>query len=427
MFHTPVTENQQQNSAFRNSIKPEPNHQISPPAPFINARAWPGTARGEQLGHLHRMYGNQALLRMISHSGPAIQAKLTVNQPGDAFEHEADRVADHVMRMTAPAMVQRSCTACHSEDKLQRKCAECEEEEKKTGLQKKEAGAGPQFAPPSVQAVLNSPGRPLDPGVRSFMEPRFGRDFSQVRVHDDGRASDSARDVHALAYTVGRHTVFGAGQYEPHSSAGRQLIAHELAHVVQQTGGASQQNAQVHRQQDPNATQQQSGDGGAQSAEGQNPQDQVEWTSQGPTGPAAAGAVPASSSAAITLETGNVGAGFINNMVHQQICVDPADGSGKSCFSFAASGVQAPEFSSTWLGWSSIVAGAILKGEVYDPAPVPGASIVSTHTPTTAQAINWRDNYMRATRLGLNDGYSVARHNCRLFSQWEFRDAPSHW
>jgi hypothetical protein len=90
-----------------------------------------------------------------------------------------------------------------------------------------------------VQAVLHSSGQPLNAGMRAFMEPRFGHDFSQVRVHTDTKAAESAQAVNALAYTVGREMVFGAGQYAPGTDAGRRLIAHEMAHVVQQssTGG----------------------------------------------------------------------------------------------------------------------------------------------------------------------------------------------
>ena len=179
-------------------------------------------------------------MRALSLPSPALQTKLAVNQPGDQYEQEADRVADQVMRMTAPAIGQRSCNTCQSEDKLQHKCAECEEEEKKTGLQRKQFGAGPQFAPPSVQTVLNSPGHPLDPGVRSFMEPRFGCDFSHVRVHNDHRASQSAKDVNAVAYTVGSNIVFDAGRYAPQTDSGRRLLGHELAHVVQQSHASLQ-------------------------------------------------------------------------------------------------------------------------------------------------------------------------------------------
>jgi len=88
--------------------------------------------------------------------------------------------------------------------------------------------------PPLVYDVLRSPGRPLDRETRSFMEPRFGRDFSSVRIHTDTRAADSARTVDALAYTVGPDVVFAPGRYQPASQEGQRLLAHELAHVVQQ-------------------------------------------------------------------------------------------------------------------------------------------------------------------------------------------------
>lgn len=88
--------------------------------------------------------------------------------------------------------------------------------------------------PSVVREVLRLSGQPLDTGTRAYMEPRFGHDFSQVRVHTDAKAAESARTVNALAYTVGRDVVFGAGQYAPRSSIGQRLLAHELTHVVQQ-------------------------------------------------------------------------------------------------------------------------------------------------------------------------------------------------
>jgi hypothetical protein len=88
--------------------------------------------------------------------------------------------------------------------------------------------------PSIVRETLRSPGQPLDTETRSFMESRFGHDFSQVQVHTDTRAAESARAVDALAYTVGRDVVFGAGQYAPGTKTGRQLLAHELTHVMQQ-------------------------------------------------------------------------------------------------------------------------------------------------------------------------------------------------
>src|SRR5205823_4289951 len=131
---------------------------------------------------------------------------------------------------------------------LQRACAcgasaaggECESCRKKKGgqaLQRSAVSEGPVGGvPPIVHEVINAPGQPLDSATRAFMEPRFGHDFSGVRVHANSRAAASARAVNALAYTVGRDVVFGVGRYEPTTSAGRRLLAHELTHVVQQSG-----------------------------------------------------------------------------------------------------------------------------------------------------------------------------------------------
>jgi hypothetical protein len=93
--------------------------------------------------------------------------------------------------------------------------------------------------PPVVYEVLRAPGAPLDASDRTFFESRFGRDFSRVRVHTDARAAESARAVAALAYAVGEHIVFGADQYHPETAAGRELLAHELAHTLQQRGGGA--------------------------------------------------------------------------------------------------------------------------------------------------------------------------------------------
>jgi hypothetical protein len=118
-----------------------------------------------------------------------------------------------------------------------RKCADCDEEEKT--LQKTPADSTLALggaAPAVVHEVLRAPGQPLDTSTRAFFEPRLRHDFSRVRVHADEEASESARSVGALAYTSGHHIVFRAGQYAPGGSFGRRLLAHELAHVVQQTG-----------------------------------------------------------------------------------------------------------------------------------------------------------------------------------------------
>jgi outer membrane protein OmpA-like peptidoglycan-associated protein len=98
--------------------------------------------------------------------------------------------------------------------------------------------AEPASVPPIVHEVLRSPGRPLDASTRSFMEPRFGHDFGQVRVYTDGTAAESARTLRALAYTVGQDIVFGKGAYAPETRVGQHLLAHELTHAVQQRQGA---------------------------------------------------------------------------------------------------------------------------------------------------------------------------------------------
>ncbi|MBX3302611.1 MAG: DUF4157 domain-containing protein [Nitrospira sp.] len=89
-------------------------------------------------------------------------------------------------------------------------------------------------APPIVHEILNSPGHTLDSVTRAFFEPRFGHDFSRVRVHTDERAEQSARDVNAHAYTVGNDIVFSTGKFSPATQEGRRLLAHELTHVMQQ-------------------------------------------------------------------------------------------------------------------------------------------------------------------------------------------------
>ncbi|MFD0636003.1 DUF4157 domain-containing protein [Catenulispora yoronensis] len=117
-------------------------------------------------------------------------------------------------------------------------CA-CDNEDEHGGLQRSATSAGPAFAPAIVHEVLGSSGAPLDSGARRMLEPRFGRDFSGVRVHTDSRAAASAAAVQARAYTVGSHIVFGSGTYAPGTSDGLRLLAHELTHTVQQQNGVA--------------------------------------------------------------------------------------------------------------------------------------------------------------------------------------------
>ncbi|GMV48559.1 MAG: hypothetical protein NBKEAIPA_03383 [Nitrospirae bacterium] len=202
------------------------------------------TQRAERPEH---MMGNYTLSRMLRHpanerdsvsTGPIpdrfghdfgripvdplnaarMQRKLVINKPGDEFEQEADRIADHVLRKPGTKAQQPS----RAQERLQTARVRTGETE-------------PLAAPSIVQAVLASPGQPLDAATRAFMEPRFGHSFANVRVHSDDRAADSAHAVGARAYTVGPHIVLGE-QAPMHSSAGRHLLAHELAHTIQQGG-----------------------------------------------------------------------------------------------------------------------------------------------------------------------------------------------
>ena len=213
----------------------------------------------------------------ICHACPArVQAKLTVNKPGDKYEQEADRVADQVMRMPEPRLRRQVEPEEEEEEALQAKPladqitplvqrqVESEEEEEEEPIQTKladdallqrqeeepgeeeeepiqtkwaseqtlQAGSGLQA---KIRSLKNGR-RPLSQPMRNFFEPRYGCDFSQVRIHTDAQATESARTVNARAFTVGRDIVFGTGQYAPGTAEGRRLLAHELTHVVQQTG-----------------------------------------------------------------------------------------------------------------------------------------------------------------------------------------------
>ncbi|MGE5733293.1 MAG: DUF4157 domain-containing protein, partial [Gemmatimonas sp.] len=169
-----------------------------------------------------------------------LQAKLTVSHPQDVYEQEADRVADHVMRMADPA----APIAVQPATVVQRACKDCDEELRRSPdddieLQRSEDSSAnvPTVDSATERSIgsLSGRGRALPDAVRSFMEPRFAADFSAVRVHTDAHAHELARSVSARAFTVGHNVVFGAGYYDPHTENGQRLIAHELTHVVQQT------------------------------------------------------------------------------------------------------------------------------------------------------------------------------------------------
>ena len=165
---------------------------------------------------------------------PFFQPKLAINQPHDVYEQEADAMADKVMRMEQPGIQLKPLPITS----VQRKCAHCEEEEKK--MQRKEMNTEEAAAGNNLENYvggLSSGGQSLPNEVKNFYEPRFGYDFSNVKVHTDDGAARSAQSINALAYTNGNNIVFNSGQYAPGTGAGKKLLAHELTHVVQQSSG----------------------------------------------------------------------------------------------------------------------------------------------------------------------------------------------
>lgn len=146
--------------------------------------------------------------------------------------------------LPASGILQRKC-ACGNHTPAGGECGACSK--KQLNLQRRAVDNQSEHSevPPIVHEVLRSPGTSLDAATRAFMEPRFGHDFSQVRLHTGARAAESAQAVNALAYTVGSNVVFGAGQYGPGMARGRELLAHELAHVVQQTSGTASDSLEI--------------------------------------------------------------------------------------------------------------------------------------------------------------------------------------
>ena len=247
--------------------KPKAPQQATPAKSTVSGRTYFGQSREvNSILHLQRTIGNQAVLRLLedkpdgleadsdaSASGRfghdfsqvpinakapvKIQPKLAINPPGDIHEQEADRISEQVVRISEPQL-QHPC-ACG------RGCQKCQAKrpnQEHFSLQTERVQAsdtGQIAAPPMVHEVLAGPGQPLDSSTRDFMEPRFGYDFSRVRIHSDARAAASAQSINALAYTVGTDVVFAAAQFSPATAQGRKLLAHELTHVVQQDQFAS--------------------------------------------------------------------------------------------------------------------------------------------------------------------------------------------
>jgi hypothetical protein len=192
------------------------------------------------LNEIQTALGNQAMGRMI-------QAEFEVSNPDDASEKDADRVADEVMSGSRPSI--SSLQRMRATLPIQRKCDECEEEEQASPqgpvqtLSRKPADpAGRSSQSSSVARVAsqisatNGGGKSIDRATRSFMEDRFGADFSHVRIHTDDQAAEMSRELSANAFTFGDHIYFGSGRFTPETTDGKHLLAHELAHTIQQGG-----------------------------------------------------------------------------------------------------------------------------------------------------------------------------------------------
>jgi Domain of unknown function (DUF4157) len=211
-------------------VSPEANPAESR-SPVRRVAAKRAGAKPNSIVGLQQSAGNQAMLGLLS-SG-AIQAKLRVSHPGDADELEADRVADRVVSSTDQPTIHRKCK-CEGGGAS---CPACEEEEveEAKGIHRKAKPASSDSG--AVRADFlpsSSPGQPLDSSIRSSMEPHFGRDFGDVRIHADAEADEAARQIDAVAFTHGSDIYFGKGIYNPTSGEGRRVLAHELTHVVQQ-------------------------------------------------------------------------------------------------------------------------------------------------------------------------------------------------
>lgn len=270
--------------------KPKATQQTTSAKSTIPGRVQFGQSRDvSSILHLQRTIGNQAVQRLLeantqdvkgdstteiarfghdfsriplhSIARAGIQPKLTISTPGDIYEQEADQVADQVMRMPDPirsteqasmkvltpfrpavATIMRQPTPRGTEEEMDLEkqrtmlklvCPDCEDL-----LQAKEASSeGIRVSTGFESQIKNLQygGQPLSNSVRESLEPKFGYDFSNVRIHTEAQAGDTARRMNALAFTIGPHIVFAPGQFAPHSYQGKKLLAHELTHVVQQS------------------------------------------------------------------------------------------------------------------------------------------------------------------------------------------------
>lgn len=190
------------------------------------------TAGPGDLAYVQQSAGNLAIQQLLNTG--AIKAKLTISQPNDPDEQEADAVADRIMRMP-DGVAKPPCPTCAAGATP---CPTCSEGQPSTIHRKTNSGTGNHPSPAAHHVIGRlGPGHPLDKSTRAFFEPRFGSDLSHVRVHTGAQAEKTAKSISAKAFTIGPSIAFGIGQYAPESQEGRTLLSHELTHVTQQPRG----------------------------------------------------------------------------------------------------------------------------------------------------------------------------------------------
>ena len=182
----------------------------------------------------------------VPHTPPPLQPKLTIGQPGDMYEQEADRVARQVVdQINAPPKIQAKAPRHPMQSVGERKPSPLDHHP--VMKVQRHATGGEMDASPDLESSIQRSrggGQPLDDGIRERMEGAFGADFSGVRVHTDGTSDQLNQSIQAKAFTTGQDVFFRKGMYDPGSRGGQELLAHELTHVVQQTEGAVRQSPQ---------------------------------------------------------------------------------------------------------------------------------------------------------------------------------------
>ena len=171
----------------------------------------------------------------------SIQRKLSIGAVDDPLEHKADAMADTVMRMPEPNFIQRKCAHCEEEEAQRKPLA--------SFIQRKETEGGNTISDATHNQVkaTRGGGSAMQANTKTFMESRFGADFSNVRIHSGGYASQLSNELNAQAFTVGNDIYFNAGKFSPNSSEGKRLLAHELTHTVQQGAGSVMQRKWIQR------------------------------------------------------------------------------------------------------------------------------------------------------------------------------------